>query len=84
MELSGCFWPASHQIVKRGWLSSGAATFGPDLKAEEKLDQSQAGGRTAKAWPVDTRHMNPLAVAEPTTGESHSALHEEMLAAFIL
>lgn len=63
----GSFWPESGQVVKRGWLSRGPARFGSDLKTEEKLDPGQTGRRTAKAWPVDTSHTNPLAEAEADT-----------------
>lgn len=70
------------QIVKRGWLSCGPSRFGSDLKTEEKLDRSQAGWRTAKAWPVDTNHMNPLAQAKPYTEELFSVVQQEMSGAF--
>ena len=69
----GSFWPASGQVVKRGWLSRGPARFGSDLKTEEKLDPGQTGRRTATAWPVDTSHMNPLAEAEADTLKAHGA-----------
>ncbi len=74
LELLGSFWPATRQVVKRGWLSGGPARFGSDLKTEEKLDLCQTGWRTAKAWPVDTSHMNPLAEAEQATLEAHGAV----------
>lgn len=32
LELLDSFWPASRQVLKRGWLSRGPARFGPDLK----------------------------------------------------
>lgn len=45
-----------------------------DLKTEEKLDPSQTGRRTAKAWPVDTSHMNPLAEAEEAALKAHGTV----------
>lgn len=71
MELLDSFLPASRQVVKCGWLSGVLGRFGTDLKTEEKLDRSQTGRRTAKAWSVDTSHLNSLAAAEQATEEAH-------------
>lgn len=82
-SLLGSFWPVHSQIEKRGWPSCGPSRFGPDLKTEEKLDHSQAGRRIAKAWPVDTNHMNPLAEAKASTDEAFSDTQQE-ISAFLL